>query len=189
MNPADFVRDYGYYAIVVGTFFEGELIMLAAGIAACGGMLTLPGVIAAGMIGIFASDTFCFLLGRWAGDGLRRLLPRLHARLDRVFHLIEKHDDKLIVYFQFFPGFCTVTPIAFGMSRISVARFMGLDLLGNALWTLVFSVGGYVFGSAFEHIVKGSHEWTALIAGLALVVGFSLWQGGRLLRKRSVPTA
>ena len=185
MNATDFVRDYGYYAVVVGTFFEGELIMLAAGVAASAGMLSLPVVIAAGMAGIFASDTFCFLLGRLAGERLKRWFPRLYARLDGVFRLIERHEDRLIVYFQFFPGLCTVTPMAFGMTRISLTRFMALDLVGNAFWTLVFSLGGYAFGAVFEQMVHDAHRWELAVCGLLAFAGLILWRFGRSRIKSS----
>lgn len=184
MNSVELIRDYGYYAIVVGTFFEGELVMLAAGMAACAGLLSLPGVILAGMAGIFVSDTFCFLLGRFAGERLKGWFPRLHARLVGVFKLIERHDEKLVICFQFFPGLCTVTPVAFGMSRISMPRFMALDFVGNAFWTLVFSLGGYAFGSAFERLVREAREWQWLACSVAVVVGLTTWQVWRALSGR-----
>lgn len=186
MHVTELIRDYGYWAIVVGTFFEGELIMLAAGVAASAGVLSLPGVILAGMAGIFASDTFCFLLGRCAGHRLKGWFPRLYARLGVVFQMIERHDDKLVVCFQFLPGLCTVTPVAYGMSQISAVRFMSLDLLGNAFWTLVFSVGGYVFGSAFEHWVREGKEWSWLMGGVLAVVGVIVWQASRFVSRRVV---
>ena len=186
MNPTDLVRDYGYYAIVVGTFFEGELIMLAAGIAAAAGLLSLPGAILAGMAGVFASDTFCFLLGRFAGERIKGWFPRLHARLGGVFGLIERHQEKLIVFFQFFPGLCTVAPVAFGMSKISTWRFMALDFVGNACWTLVFSLGGYAFGAAFEHVVRDAREWQWLAAAVLAIAGLVVWQVGRAVSGRMV---
>ena len=186
MNFAQLVHDYGYLAVFVGTFFEGELIMLAAGMAASAGLLDLSGVVLAGMAGIFASDTVCFLLGRLAGERLKRWFPGLHGRLGGVFRLIEKHDDKLIVYFQFFPGLCTITPVAFGLSRIPVGRFMALDLLGNALWTLVFSIGGFAFGAAFGRFVAVAHEWLGLIAAVAVSAGAVLWWFYRRLFRRLV---
>lgn len=184
MNAASFVHDYGYYAVVAGTFFEGEMVMLAAGAAAGAGLLSLPAVIVAGMAGIFASDTFCFLLGRLAGERIKRWFPGLYGRLGGVFRLIERHEDKLIVYFQFFPGFCTVTPVAFGMTRISMARFMALDLLGNTFWTLVFSLGGYGFGAAFEQAVRDAHRWRLAGCGLLLALGLAAWWIGRAAAKR-----
>jgi membrane protein DedA with SNARE-associated domain len=183
MNASDFVRDYGYLAVVVGTFFEGEMVMLAAGVAASAGILTVPGVMLSGMIGIFASDTLCFLIGRLARHRVERWFPRLYARLGGVFRLIEQHDDKLIVYFQFFPGLCTVTPVAFGMTGISTERFLALDLLGNAFWTLVFSVGGYCFGSAFADFFHGADRWIAGVGAVIVVAGLAGWGLSRLVGK------
>lgn len=189
MHAAEWIRDYGYYAIVAGTFFEGELVMLAAGMAACAAYLSLPAVIFAGMAGIFASDTFCFLLGRLGGERLRRWFPRLHARLGPVFRMIERHDEHLIIYFQFFPGLCAVTPVAFGMTRIPLLRFMAFDLLGNAFWTLVFSLGGYAFGTAFERLVRGAHRWEPVGCGLLAIAGLVIWLVSRSLGKRAATSS
>ena len=184
MTAANFVHDYGYYAVIIGTFFEGEMVMLAAGVAASTGLLSLPSVILAGMAGIFASDTFCFLLGRLLGERLKLWFPRLHARLDGVFRLIERYQDQLIVYFQFFPGLCTVAPVAFGMTRIPIGRFMALDFVGNAFWTLVFSLAGYAFGAAFEKLVQDAHRWELGIYALFIFVGLLAWWIKRLVDRR-----
>ena len=82
MLAPEYLHAGAYVAIAVGTFFEGEMIMLAAGVAAGTGLLSLPLIITAGMAGIFASDTLCFLIGRFAGRWLARWFPRAHARLD-----------------------------------------------------------------------------------------------------------
>jgi membrane protein DedA with SNARE-associated domain len=189
MNAAGLVHDYGYFAIVVGTFFEGELIMLAAGMAACAGVVSLPVVILAGMTGIFASDTLCFFIGRLAGTRIERWFPRMYGRLAGVFRMIARHDEKLIVYFQFFPGLCTVTPMAFGISKIPALRFMALDLVGNILWTSVFSFGGYAFGTAFERLVGETYRWQiAASCVLVAVLAFVLWRrrvGAARLASRS----
>ena len=45
------------------------------------------------------------------GNRLVRWFPSLHVRLAVVFRMIERHDQKLILGFQFVPGLCTVTPV------------------------------------------------------------------------------
>jgi membrane protein DedA with SNARE-associated domain len=174
VNVPELIREYGYAAIVIGTFFEGEAIMLAAGVAASAGLLSLPLVVAASMGGIFASDMFCFLLGRLAGPRLSRWFPRMYARLGPVFGLVERHSEKLIIFYQFFPGLCTVTPVAFGMSRIPALRFMTLDLVGNALWTVVFSVGGYYAAAGVRSVAAGLQGWAPVIYG-CIAVGLAVW--------------
>jgi len=182
MHATDLLRDYGYLAIVLGTFFEGELVMLAAGIAAATGMLSLPYAIAAGMTGVFGSDTLCFFLGRWFGPQVGRWFPGLFSKLGGVFDLIERYDQKLIVAFQFFPGLCTVAPMAYGMTRISAARFMSLDAIGNAAWTLTFTFGGYFCGEAALRVAKQFNCLTLVATGV-IILG-AVWLGIRLRRPK-----
>jgi membrane protein DedA with SNARE-associated domain len=182
MPPSELLRDYGYLAIMVGTFFEGELIMLAAGIAAAAGVLSVPGVIGAGMAGVFASDSVCFFLGRFCGTQLGRWFPGLFARLERVFQLMERYDHKLIIGYQFFPGLCTITPMAFGMTRISAGRFLALDAVGNAGWTLAFTFGGYFCGEAVLRFAKGFDRLTLIATGV-IVLG-AAWYAYRHWRPK-----
>jgi membrane protein DedA with SNARE-associated domain len=186
MTAPDLIHHYGYAAIVVGTCFEGEVIVLAAGVALSAGWLAWPGTIAAGMAGIFISDTFCFLVGRFAGAQLIRRFPKLRGRLDGAFSLIERHREKLIVCFQFFPGMCTVTPVAFGMSRISFGRFLAFDLIGNALWSVSFCVAGYLGGAAILGTFANLPTWIPC-AGWAL--GALTIAGLVLRRKRTSVSA
>jgi len=182
MHASELLRDYGYLAIVVGTFFEGELIMLAAGIGAATGMLSLPYAIAAGMTGVFGSDTLCFFLGRFFGPQMGRWFPGVFAKLGRVFELIERYDNKLIVAFQFFPGLCTVAPMAYGMTRISAGRFMALDAVGNAAWTLTFTFGGYFCGEAALRVAKQFDCLTLVLTGV-IILG-AVWLLCRLRRPK-----
>jgi membrane protein DedA with SNARE-associated domain len=186
MTAPDLIHHYGYAAIAVGTCFEGEMIVLAAGVAVSAGYLGWAGALASGMAGIFVSDTFCFLLGRFAGARLARWFPGLHRRLDGAFQLIERHQEKLIVFFQFFPGMCTVTPVAFGLSRIPVGRFLLFDLAGNAIWTLSFCVAGYAGGSALIQAFAGLPLWVPL-CGWAAGAGTIAWLV--LRRRRESPPA
>jgi membrane protein DedA with SNARE-associated domain len=184
MEPAQWVETYGYLAVAVGTFFEGEMIMLAAGVAASAGLLNLPLVIVAGMTGIFASDTTCFLAGRLAGQRLERWFPRLYPKLGGILRLIERHDEKMLVFFQFFPGLCTVTPLAFGLTRMPASRFLLLDFLGNATWTLVFTLAGYGGGAAVLSMLEAHPGLLALIVAATIAGVLLLWWGFRFLRHR-----
>jgi membrane protein DedA with SNARE-associated domain len=67
--------------------------------------------------------------------------------------------------------------MAFGISRIPVLRFMALDLVGNVIWTLVFSFGGYAFGAAFERFVGEAYRWQiAASCVLAVILVFVWWR-------------
>jgi membrane protein DedA with SNARE-associated domain len=155
--------------------------MLAAGAMVGAGLLTFPLTFAASMAGIFASDTFSFLAGRIAGNRLIRWFPRLHGRLAAVFRLIERHDQKLLLGYQFMPGLSTVTPMAFGMTRISAGRFMALDLVGSAAWILTFTLAGYLFGEAYRYTFPAGRHGMFPIAIAIFIAGaaFFFWRRHR----------
>jgi len=62
-----FLAKYGYVAILLGTAFEGETIMIMGGFSAHRGYLKLlPWVVLAGFVGNFIQNQVYFILGqRW----------------------------------------------------------------------------------------------------------------------------
>ena len=67
MSLEIFVKTYGYWALLVGTFFEGETILIIGGITAHLGYLELPIVILIAFIGSFSGDQLYFFIGRMKG--------------------------------------------------------------------------------------------------------------------------
>ena len=58
-----FIRDYGYWALLVGTFLEGETILIIGGLSARLGILELPYVMLIAFIGSFFGDQFYYYIG------------------------------------------------------------------------------------------------------------------------------
>ena len=65
-----FVEAYGYYALLAGTFLEGETILLIGGLVAHLGYLDLPVVMLVAFIGSFSGDQLYFCIGRLKGREL-----------------------------------------------------------------------------------------------------------------------
>ena len=80
VNVPELIQHYGYLAVAVGTFLEGETVLLLAGAAASRGHLALPTVIGVATLASFAGDQLFFLLGRRHGSRLLARWPSLHAR-------------------------------------------------------------------------------------------------------------
>ena len=60
MDLQNFIENYGYVTILIGTFLEGETILALAGLAAHQGYLLLPGVILAAFLGSLCGDQLFF---------------------------------------------------------------------------------------------------------------------------------
>ena len=166
------LTNYGYPIVALGTFLEGETIMVLGGVAAHLGYLSLHWVIAWGFCGTLLGDQLYFFLGRRHGKTLLARRPSWQARADQVFDKLERHQDLLILSFRFLYGLRTVTPFAIGMSDVSYWRFALLNLIGAGIWATGIGLAGYFFGHAVEAVLGDiKHYEVEVMAGVA---GFGL---------------
>ncbi|HRT63004.1 MAG TPA: DedA family protein [Syntrophales bacterium] len=182
MSLEELITTYGYAAIAIGTFLEGETILVLGGLAAYRGYLKLPWVLACAFLGTLLGDQFYFYIGRAKGQRILEKHRNWQSKSEKVFLLLTKHQVLLILGFRFLYGLRTVTPIVLGASRIAPVRFLILNILGAITWTIAIGVMGYLFGHTLEIIigdVKRYELW--LFIGLAAVG--AIIRAGRLLKK------
>jgi membrane protein DedA with SNARE-associated domain len=168
MSLEDLISTYGYAAIAIGTFLEGETILVLGGLAAYRGYLELPWVLVSAFGGTLLGDQLYFYIGRAKGQSILEKRRNWKSKSEKVFSLLNKHQVLLIWGFRFLYGLRTVTPIALGASRIAPVRFLILNILGAFTWTIGIGVMGYIFGHTLEVIigdVKRYELW--LFTGLA----------------------
>ncbi len=166
---------YGYPAIFVGTFLEGETIVVIAGILAHRGYLSLPMVILMSFLGSFAGDHLFFHLGRMGKIGILQRKKGGQSNVNKVRTILERHRIPLVLGFRFVYGFRTITPFVIGMSGFTRAAFIFLNGIGAMLWAIVIGMGGYIFGQVLESFLadmKRYEWWIAL--GIALAGGMLL---------------
>jgi membrane protein DedA with SNARE-associated domain len=177
-----FLQTYGYWAVLLGTFIEGETILILAGFAAHRGYLDLPLVLLAAFAGSLMGDQFFFYLGRRHAEAFIRRRPVWAAKLERARRLMDRHRTPLILGFRFLYGFRTVMPFAIGISRTSVARFVLLNAAGALVWSVAVGGGGYLFGNALELLLGNLKHYESALFGLIAVAGAGVW-GVYLLRR------
>jgi len=177
------ISDYGYWALFVGTFLEGETFFLLGGIAARQGMLN-PWVVAlAALGGGFIGDQIFFLLGKWRGVELLSSSRRLARKAVKARALVRRHALALMLLSRFLYGFRMVIPLACGTSGIHWLTFLALNFLSAVAWTLVFGGLGYLFGG---WVTQHMDFMTALPKLAVVVVGvlcLTLFLGRFLRRK------
>lgn len=175
MTFESLVSNYGYWAILLGTFLEGETILIIGGFAAHQGYLQLPLVIAAALAGSLAGDQLSFFIGRLKGKAFLEKHPSLKGRADKVNRLLERYQNILALGFRFLYGLRNVTPFAIGMSRMQTLKFCALNVIGALTWAALVGTGGYLFGAALEAILgKIKHLEMGLALGMGLV-GCLFW--------------
>jgi membrane protein DedA with SNARE-associated domain len=168
-----FLAKYGYIAILLGTAFEGETIMIMGGFSAHRGYLELlPWVVLAGFVGNFIQNMTYFVLGRRYGNRMLEKHPDWKPRLQQVNGWLERFQSLLSIGLRFVPGFRTIGGVAIGMSDVSTGRFIFLNLIGAVLWAVVIGVLGYLCGHVLELIMGDiKHLEVPILVGIAVVGG------------------
>ena len=185
MNISSFIQDYGLAALVVGTIFEGEGVVLVAGLAIRQGLLPPMAALLAALLGTVISDQFCFYAGRLMGGTVLRRFPGVQKRFHSVRTRVENHQTALIFSFQYFPGLSMIVPFTLGMTQLLALRFLVLDVLSAALWAATLLLGGYLFGMSIQPLLEAFQEYSGwLLAALAcLILGVFHWRASRAAAK------
>jgi membrane protein DedA with SNARE-associated domain len=182
----DLIMNYGYLAILIGTFLEGETILIVAGFVAERGYLNIWLVMAAAFIGSMCGDQLAFWIGRAKGQSFIAKRPKLKKRVAKALHLFERHQNIILLGFRFVYGFRNVTPFAVGMSNVRATKFSFLNMIGAFIWAMAFGWGGYAFGVALEAILEKVKRYEMYIFGGMIGVFLLIWLY-RFLRKKEEP--
>ena len=181
----DLIARFGYLAVFVGSFVEGETILALAGIAAQHGYLPFSAVVAAGAAGGFLADQLLFFVGRRYGDPLLVRFPAVAAKAPKVRALLRRLDVAAVILVRFLYGMRVAGPIVIGASGIPSARLALLNLAGALIWAPLVAGAGYLAGEAIERWI--GHLRHVEIAGLmAIVLAVALVWLALQARKRPV---
>ncbi len=176
------IADFGYIAVFIGTFLEGETILALAGLAAEHGYLSYWAVVGVAIVGAFLGDQACFFIGRRYGVRLLARFPKLAAKAPRVQQVLRRWDAPAIILLRFAYGLRLAGPIVIGTCGISPWRIALFNFLGTLLWAPLVAGIGYVAGYALhEWLGKLQHAQMALLAALGLAIALA-WL---LLRRRA----
>jgi membrane protein DedA with SNARE-associated domain len=164
------IREFGYLAVFIGTFLEGETILVVAGFVAYEAYLQLPLVVLAAFLGSLFGDQLYFFIGRYKGRSLLKKYPTWESRVSRFRKLMDRHGTWFILIFRFLYGLRTVAPFAIGLSNVTLKKFIVLNVISAAIWAATLGVLGYFFGQVMEAVLHDIKKYELIImAGLFIV--------------------
>ena len=132
-----FLQDYGYLALFIGTFFEGETILVLAGFLASRGYLDINLVMLTAASGGYCGDQLWYFLGRRKGRQVLARKPHWEALGDKALNHLRRYPDIWVLGFRFVYGLRTVMPVAIGISGYPPLRFLLLNAISAAIWAMV----------------------------------------------------
>ena len=185
MTLEQLLLTYGYPLLFVGTFLEGETIVVIAAYLAHRGYLSLPLVMAAAFLGSFGGDQLYFHLGRTKGQALLKKHRAWEVGTARARRLLDRYGVLFVLGFRFLYGLRTISPFAIGLCKYPVRRFILLNGLGGIVWAVVVAGGGYLFGNVVEIVLKDARKYEIEVVVLLILVGTGLWAFRRLRQRRA----
>ena len=170
-----FITAYGYAALFVGTFLEGEMVVALAGFLAHQGYLEPRWVALSAFAGTLFGDQLYFHIGRHGGERWLERRPAWQGRLATVRSHIQRHQNWLMLSFRFVYGLRTITPFALGAARVSPWRFLAFNVVSALAWAVLFTVLGYYFGKAVSHLLEGVQSFQLVALSAFAALALLLW--------------
>jgi len=171
------------YAIIFGALIlagiglplPDEVTLIFGGYLASIGLTGLWITTAIAIAGILAADTAGYLIGRYAGHLLARLMARsrhIGAAYEKAAGLFQKYGDKIVTLSRPLFGIRIAVPVFAGHARMPFKKFLALDALAAAPWTIFFVVMSYYLGSSFDFFteLRKIKHFFFLSLGLAIII-------------------
>jgi membrane protein DedA with SNARE-associated domain len=170
-----------------------ELVLISAGYVCFKGLTGLPSMMGACAGAILIGDLMPFLLGRIFGTRLLRLRTmRLlvnKRRLSMFDRWFRRRGDLVIFFARFVTGLRIVAYFTAGTMKMSVVRFILLDLIGIAIVVPLLVGVGYSSGQIIDEAIDKAHraERWILLTVIACAVLFVGWYVMRKRRRQHAP--
>ncbi|VXC68946.1 LssY-like C-terminal domain containing protein [Burkholderia sp. 8Y] len=136
----------------IGTFVPGSTAMFIAGALVGAGALNLGWVFVCALAGAIAGDAASFCFGARYANVIAQMWPfRRHpgalAAGKRYFHA---HGAKSVVLARFVAPMRAVVPVVAGLSGMTPARFLAVNVVSALIWAPLHILPGVVFGASIE---------------------------------------
>ena len=153
--------EYRYLVIFLGTFIEGELVLIAGGFLVYEGHLSFTVLVLLATLSAIIGDNIFYWVGRSQRGGTRHpLATRLlnfigEHRLFKGEQFVRRHGGKSVFFVRFFYGLRYAGAMTAGLLGMNIGRFFLFNFIGSFIWAVIIGALGYVFGQSLEAIAKG----------------------------------
>jgi membrane protein DedA with SNARE-associated domain len=138
---------YGYLAILLAAFWEGEAVLIAAG-ALCGaGYLDWRLTILAAAIGGAAGDQIYFYAAHKRAARLVQKSSRLRRWYPKVQHFVLKHSTFAVLLSRFAAGLRITIPLVCATVGMSPRKYSPLNLISAFAWASLWVAISYQAGA------------------------------------------
>lgn len=169
------ILQYGYIVVFLGTFLEGETILLLAGFVAHQGYLDIKWVIVFSILGSIVGDQVFYCLGRYYGKPMIQKFGFLSQNFPKALKLVNRFGSWIIFGQRFIYGFRILLPLTFGISSMNFYRFAVLNISSGVLWALIIGMLGYFSGATLSYFMRDIKKYEHFVALGIIILGLLAW--------------
>jgi membrane protein DedA with SNARE-associated domain len=186
MSVTELLKQYGLWTVLLGTFFEGEGVLLMAGGLAHQRILPLIGAWLVGALGAYLGHLVCYGLGRYLkAKDLFAWIPRWKPKIERALPLIRKYPKLSIFMMQYLYGMRIVGAVAMGLSGMPWPIFVGIELINCLVWSgAILMVGYSATAAVLAWLPLAEKRLTGIFIAVLLTMGLLYLLIGRASRWR-----
>jgi membrane-associated protein len=168
--------------VVVGIFFPGVSVLIAAGFLAGVGDLNPYIVFALAVLGLMTGDTISYAVGRFGAARISRIRKFAGGHEERARAVLGRRRASLLL-FQFPLPTRIAVPLVAGVTHFSFRAWVLIDLLASLVFVVVIGGIGYAIGRRSRDLdlalEYGKYVQLALFTLLVVYVAYQVIQWRR----------
>ena len=160
-----------------GLWLPGETALIAAGVYASNGHLSIIGVIVVAAVAAIIGDNIGYWAGREGGrrllyhwDWLGRISDRLLPPAERFF---DRHGGKAVFFARFFGGLRVTGAWMAGITRMTWWRFLSWNAAGGIVWAIGVGLLAFYAGKAAADALARYGVYGGIAAGVLIVLAIA----------------
>lgn len=158
--------------MMVGFFFPGDTLLIAAGVFAASGKLWVVAVILVASLAAILGDNTGYHIGRLAGKRLLRKKDGVIFKreyVERAERFFDKFGAKAFLVAHFVPIVRTFLPVVAGISKMDHVKFSTFDAIGDIAWATSVTLLGYFVGSKIPNLDR----YILMVLGLVIIASLA----------------
>lgn len=168
----------------LGSFLEGESVLIASGFLARGGYLNLKLVMLVALSATYIADVSLYFLGRAKGKGIITKFPIARAYYPKVKTLFDKYGIWAIFITRYLYGLRLASAATFGLMKMKRGKYLPFDFLSCMIWAVLVGGLGYTFGASLEALIGQVKHYEKIVVAFIILVGLSVWLVRRAQSRR-----
>ena len=160
-------------SVFLGFVIPGETAVVVGGFLAYEHKVSLPGVLAAAILGAVIGDSIGFWVGERWGDALLAKLPKKLVKPEHVEQgkqSIHRLGGRAVFAGRWVSVLRALVPGLCGTSRMKYGTFLLWNAIGGITWATAYILVGYLAGSAWQRVEHYTSVVSYSLLGAIVVV-------------------